>query len=101
MSACARGRHAEGDRALCEELIARVERAGATATKLLRADSGFWNTKIFELLEKAGWRYSIGVRNSNKVRDAVQAIAESDWQTIAYPEGGEAQIAKPPPASVG
>jgi hypothetical protein len=34
------------------------------------------------------------VRNSNKVRDAVQAIAESDWQTIAYPEGGEAQIAE-------
>ena len=38
----------------CEELIARVERAGATGVKLLRADSGFWNTKVFERLEKAG-----------------------------------------------
>jgi hypothetical protein len=28
-----------------EELIARVQRAGATGVKLLRADSGFWNTK--------------------------------------------------------
>jgi hypothetical protein len=78
----------------CEELIARVERAGATGTKLLRADSGFQNTKIFELLEAKGWQYSIGVRNIKKVRDAVQAIAESHWQAIAYPEGGEAQIAE-------
>jgi hypothetical protein len=27
----------------CEELIARVTRAGATGVKLLRADSGFWS----------------------------------------------------------
>jgi hypothetical protein len=84
----------KGIKRFCEELIARVERAGATGTKLLRADSGFWNTKIFELLETKGWQYSIGVRNNRKVRDAVQAIAASDWQTIAYPEGGEAQIAE-------
>jgi hypothetical protein len=31
-----------------DELIARVTRAGATGVKLLRADSGFWNTKVFE-----------------------------------------------------
>src|SRR3954470_6369844 len=30
----------------CDELIARVARAGATGVKLLRADSGFWNTKV-------------------------------------------------------
>ena len=41
----------KGIKRFCEELIARVERAGATGTKLLRADSGFWNTKVFELLE--------------------------------------------------
>jgi hypothetical protein len=84
----------KGIKRFCEELIARVERAGATGTKLLRADSGFWNTKVFELLEKAGWQYSIGVRNIKKIRDAVQAIAKSDWQAIAYPQGGEAQIAE-------
>lgn len=42
-----------------DELIARVEHTGATGEKLLRADSGFWSTKAFERLEKAGWRYSI------------------------------------------
>jgi hypothetical protein len=84
----------KGIKRFCEELIARVERAGATGTKLLRADSGFWNTKVFELLERAGWQYSIGVRNINNVRVAIEAIAESAWQTIPYPDGGEAQIAE-------
>ena len=78
----------------CQELAARVERAGATGVKLLRADSGFWNTKVFESLEKIGWQYSIGVRNIKKVRGAVEAIDETAWQHIAYPDGGEAQIAE-------
>jgi hypothetical protein len=78
----------------CEELIARVERAGATGTKLLRADSGFWNTKVFQRLEKAGWQYSIGVRMIKTVRAAVEAIDEQAWQNIDYPEDGEAQIAE-------
>src|ERR671918_367085 len=38
-----------------EELIARVQRAGASGVKLLRADSGFWSTKVFERLEQARW----------------------------------------------
>jgi hypothetical protein len=78
-----------------DELIARVTRAGATGVKLLRADSGFWNTKVFERLEKAGWRYSIGVRMIKTVRAAVEAIDEDAWQSIDdYPEDGEAQIAE-------
>ena len=78
----------------CEELIARVERAGATGTKLLRADSGFWNTKVLEYLEKMGWQYSIGVRMIPTVQAAVDAIDEDAWQRIDYPEQGEAQIAE-------
>ena len=79
----------------CDELIARVERAGATGVKLLRADSGFWNTKVFERLERAGWQYSIGVRMIKTVRAAVEAIDEDAWTTIDdYPEDGEAQIAQ-------
>src|SRR3954465_10890149 len=84
----------KGIKRFCEELIARVERAGATGTRLLRADSGFWNTKVFERLEQAGWQYSIGVRNSTKLKHAIEAIAEDVWQTIPYPDGGEAQIAE-------
>jgi len=77
-----------------EELIARVGRAGAIGEKLLRADSGFWSIKAFERLEKAGWRYSIGVRMQKGVREAVEAISEGAWQAIDYPAGGEAQIAE-------
>ena len=39
----------------CEELIARVNRAGASGEKLLRADSGFWANKTFARLDAAGW----------------------------------------------
>jgi Transposase DDE domain group 1 len=84
----------KGIKRFCDELIARVDRAGASGVKLLRADSGCWNTKVFERLETAGWQYSIGVRMIKTVRAAVEAIDESAWQTIEYPEDGEAQIAE-------
>src|SRR4051812_48666666 len=77
-----------------DELIARVDRAGATGVKLLRADSGFWNTKVFERLQRAGWQYSIGVRMIKTVRAAVGAIDEAAWQRVDYPDDGEAQIAE-------
>jgi hypothetical protein len=84
----------KGIKRFTDELIARVDRAGATGVKLLRADSGFWNTKVFERLEKAGWQYSIGVRRIKTVRTAVEAIEEGAWQSIEYPDDGEAQIAE-------
>ena len=76
------------------ELIARVNRAGAGGVKLLRADSGFWNVKVFERLQQAGWQYSIGVRMIKTVHGAVEAIDEAAWQRIDYPDDGEAQIAE-------
>ena len=78
-----------------EELIARVERAGASGPKLLRADSGFWNTQVFKRLERAGWDYSIAVRMTKTVRAAVEQIDEDAWTSVEnYPAGGEAQIAE-------
>jgi hypothetical protein len=84
----------KGIKRFCDELIARVDRAGATGVKLFRADSGFWNNKVFERLEQAGWQYSIGVRMIKTVRAAVEAIDEDAWQPIDYPDDGEAQIAE-------
>jgi hypothetical protein len=78
-----------------EELIPRLTRAGASGPKLLRADSGFWNTKIMNRLQRAGWTYSIGVRQQPQIRAAIAAIPEQDWTPLAdYPERGEAQIAQ-------
>jgi hypothetical protein len=78
-----------------DELIARVARAGATGVKLLRADSGFWNVKLFERLERAGWLYSIGVRMNKGVARVVAEIPDDAWARIVdYPDSGEAQIAE-------
>jgi Transposase DDE domain group 1 len=84
-----------GAQRFVDELIARVERAGASGPKLLRADSGFWNKTIFARLEKAGWSYSIGVRLQPTVRAAIEQIPEPAWQTLDdYPPTSEAQIAE-------
>jgi hypothetical protein len=78
-----------------DELIARIDRAGASGVKLLRADSGFWSGKVFARLEQAGWEYSIGVRMIKPIKEIVAAIDESAWQTVSdYPTEGEAQIAE-------
>ena len=78
-----------------EEIIPRVARAGATGEKLLRADSGFWNTKIMDRLHAAGWTYSIGVRQQKAVAAAIAAIPETAWTRLEdYPDRGEAQIAE-------
>ncbi|MDQ5833232.1 MAG: IS1380 family transposase [Actinomycetota bacterium] len=86
---------ARGALRFIEELIARVERAGASGEKLLRADSGFWSKQVFGRLERAGWRYSVGVRLQPHVRAAIEQIPDHAWQTLAdYPPTSEAQIAE-------
>jgi hypothetical protein len=78
-----------------QELIARVDRAGAEGSKLRRADSGFWNKKLMARLQSAGWEYSIGVRQQPHIRKAIAAIDDDNWQPLDdYPDDGEAQIAE-------
>jgi len=79
----------------CDELIARVSRAGATGPKLLRADSGFWSNATFDRLDRAGWQFSIGVRLQPNVRAAIEQIDETAWTTLEdYPPTSIAQIAE-------
>jgi hypothetical protein len=75
------------------ELIARSP-CGRERRQAAARDSGFWNTKVFEPLEKAGWQYSISARMIKTVRAAVEAIDDDAWQSIDYPEAGQAQIAE-------
>jgi len=78
-----------------DELLARVERAGASGPKLLRADSGFWSNHTFNRLDRAGWQFSIGVRLQPAVRSAIEAIDESAWIELPdYPKSSIAQIAE-------
>ena len=80
----------------CDELIARVERAGARGPKLLRADSGFWSHATFGRLDRAGWQFSIGVRLQPHVRAAIE-IDEHAWTTLEdYSPTSIAQSPRPP-----
>jgi hypothetical protein len=79
----------------CDELIARIDRCGASGPKLLRADSGFWAKATFDRLHLAGWQFSIGVRMQAHVRGLVEAIPDDAWVTLEdYPETSIAQIAE-------
>ncbi|MCA1678309.1 MAG: IS1380 family transposase [Actinobacteria bacterium] len=79
----------------CDELIARVRRAGAAGPVLLRADSGFWSGKVFARLARAGWQFSIGVRMQPHVRATIEQIDEAVWRTLQdYPPTSIAQIAE-------
>lgn len=79
----------------CNELIARVDRAGASGPKLLRADSGFWAKTTFDRLHLAGWQFSIGVRMQPHIRKLVEAIPETAWTTLEdYPKTSIGQIAE-------
>jgi hypothetical protein len=82
-------------------LIARVHRAGATGVKLLRADSGFWITKVFERLEQAGWQFSIGVRMIKTVRAAVEAIPGTPGSALTTPTPARRRSPRPPMAAGG
>jgi hypothetical protein len=84
-----------GNPRFLDELLARVRRAGATGTILVRADSGFENKKVFKRLDHQGVEFSIGVKQHKGVRDAIDQIPEDAWQPLEdYPKPGEAQIAE-------
>ncbi len=84
-----------GNPRFVDELIARVRRAGATGTILIRADSGFENHKLFKTFDARGVEFSIGVKQRKPIRALIEAIGEDAWVKVEdYPPGGEAQIAE-------
>ena len=84
-----------GQQRFLDELLARVRRAGATGTILVRGDSGFENQKVFKRLDDQGVEFSIGVKQHKHIRAAIDQIPEDQWQPLEnYPDTGEAQIAE-------
>jgi hypothetical protein len=78
-----------------DELIARVRRAGAAGQILLRADSGFWNTKVIARLREHGCRYSIGVTMQRHIRERIAQIPDDAWQAVPdYPDSGLCELAE-------
>ena len=77
-----------------EELVARVRRAGATGSLVLRADAGFFSWALIDTLTRLGVCWTVTVIINPRIRACIEAIDESAWQTIFYPDGGEAQVAE-------
>jgi hypothetical protein len=90
------GRAASGRGAerFVNELAGRVRRAGATGPLTLRADSGFWAAKVLAACRRHGIRFSITVRQTRTVTEAIASILEQAWTDIDYPDGGQAQVAE-------
>ena len=89
-----RANTARGMPRFCDELIARLRRAGASGELTFRADSGFWSAKTLKCLRRHDVRYSITVRKTKPVREVIAAIPDDAWTDIDYPDPGIAQVAE-------
>jgi Transposase DDE domain group 1 len=86
---------ARGVRRFCDELIARVRRAGASGPIVIRYDSGFWSTETLNTLARHGVSYTMAVRaGTAKVAATIATIDEASWVEIAYTPNGRAQVAE-------
>jgi Transposase DDE domain group 1 len=84
-----------GNPRFVDEVIARVRRAGATGTILIRADRGFENHKLFKSFDARKVEFSSGVKQRKPIRALIDLIGEDGWVTVEdYPPCGEAQIAE-------
>jgi hypothetical protein len=92
-----KGSAASGRGALrfCEELLARVRRAGAAGEILIRADSAFYSGKVIAYLEAKGARYSIAVTQHKRMAERISQIPESAWRPVPdYPDSGVCELAE-------
>jgi hypothetical protein len=89
-----RANTARGTARFVDELAARVRRAGATGEPTVRADSGFWSAKTIKTCRRHQIHYSITVRQTKPIRQAIATIDEQAWVEIVYPDGGLAQVAE-------
>ncbi len=79
---------------LCEELVARVRRCGASGPLTLRADAGFFSWDLLGILTRLHCAFSITVHVNKSVQEAIASIEEGAWEDITYPDGGVAQVAR-------
>jgi hypothetical protein len=89
-----RANTARGTARFVDELAGRLRRAGASGELTMRADSGFWSAKTIRACRRHQLRYSITVRQTTPIRQAIAAIDEHAWIDIVYPGGGVAQVAE-------
>jgi hypothetical protein len=89
-----KGSSQRGHKRFVEELIARVRRAGASGTLIVRADAGFWSYALIDTLTRLKVHWSITVRINKQIRACINRIDDKAWTPIVYPDDGEAQVAE-------
>jgi len=66
------------------ETFNRLRNAGATGPVTLRADSGFYAHKVVDACRQADVRFSITVKLSKALHQAIAAIPDDSWRAIPY-----------------
>lgn len=86
---------ARGAERFVREVIGRLRRAGVTGKVILRADAGFWSADVIDACRDHEVDFSITVRRTKTVREAIEAIDDDAWTTLeGYPPPGVAQVAE-------
>ena len=89
-----RANTARGAANFLRETVRRVRYAGAKGQLTLRADSGFYNHHVVAACRKHRVRFSITVRQSQSLRNIIEAIPEADWTPIPYRMEDAADVAE-------
>jgi len=76
------------------QVVNRVRRGGSSGEIVLRADSGFYNSKVTAACRASGVPYSITVKMWRSLRELIVAIGEESWTPIPYFIGDGADVAE-------
>ena len=79
-----RANTARGAANFLRETVSRVRCAGGQGQLTLRSDSGFYNHAVVSACRKSRVRFSITVRQSQSLRNLIEAIPEADWIPVPY-----------------
>jgi hypothetical protein len=67
------------------EALATAAEAGCTGTRILRADSQFYNAGVIATCLRAGAHFSVTTGMNPSIKRAVHSIPDDAWQHITYP----------------
>lgn len=67
------------------EALATAVEAGCTGTRILRADSQFYNAGVIAACRRAGAYFSVTTGMNPSIKRAIAAVPDTAWQQITYP----------------
>ncbi len=65
--------------------LATAVEAGCTGTRILRADSQFYNAGVISACRRAGAHFSITCGMNPSIKRAIHTLPDQAWQQITYP----------------